>query len=794
VELHPHSPHAVLSARQLEVAKLVAAGDTTREIADRLSLSPRTVETHIAAIFEKLGVRTRAQLAALVVAEAPVETQPGNIPRWLTPLIGREADLAAIDALMKKHRIVTILGTGGLGKTQAAIRIAANAGEAFADGAWFVDLASLSSDAFVSMEIARTLNISLPAGEDPHVALASRLKQKTALLLLDNCEHLIRPIATIAATLTKTCPDLSLLATSREPLGITGEATYRLPSLDATSAASLFSARADALNAKIGVDANASQAIAEICRRLDGLPLAIELAAARSVMLSPRELLERLDGRFALLHAGLRDVLPRHQSLRALIDWSYEQLDEREQAIFRRLSPFTGTFSLEAAHAMSGAPDDRDFETIALLSSLIDKSLVALERQNGAGSYRLLESIRAYARLQLQERGEFEIAARLHLRYLVDAMKRINTLPPTTKDVQTTIFLRSQIGDIRAALDWAIDTPDVVLGARLLIEIGHEWSSASVSEGIARNEAFAAAVGEQQPGLRSRLLSLLAELRWRNGDLDLAIAAGARALRFARVGTDDKTLGHALIAVATTSIHTDRDRSRALVAELQSLPNATNYLLLEGRRLEARIAYFDNDFTAASASFRSLLEEARRRGDTVGQGEELWMLANVQYNRGDCRSVVELCREALALVQRGDDAHYIAMVTRSLAGFLVATGAYQEAERTARDGLALYADVDPSSLLVATLIEVPAFVAATRGAIDDAAVLAGFANARRARPGTIIPGASTSAAHDRLECFFADAIAARTIGKDELASLQARGARLPPEDAIALAMGDAHHR
>jgi predicted ATPase/DNA-binding CsgD family transcriptional regulator len=783
----------VLSARQLEVAKLVAAGDTTREIADRLSLSPRTVETHVAAIFKRLGVHTRAQLAALIATESAAEQPLGNLPRWLTPLIGREADLAAIDALTKKHRIVTILGTGGLGKTQAAIRVAADTSASYPDGRWFVDLASLSSDTFVPMEVARTLNVSLPGGEDPHLALASRLKRKTMLVILDNCEHLIRPIATLVANLTKTCPGLSFLATSREPLGITSEATYRLPSLDATSAIELFVARAKALSAgqsaDLGADASGSRAIAEICRRLDGLPLAIELAASRSLMLAPRELLDRLDGRFVVLQTNVRDVLPRHKSLRALIDWSYEQLDQREQKLFLRLSPFTGTFSLEGAHAMSGAAADREFETIALLSSLIDKSLVALERQSGITAYRLLESIRAYARLQLQERGESELVARLHLQFLVDTMARINTLTRTSKDLQTALFLRTQIGDIRAALDWAIRSTEVALGARLLIEIGYDWSSASVGEGIERNEAYVAAIGDDLPHVRSRLLSVLAELRWRNGELDLAISMGARALRFARESADGETLGHALIAEATTLIHTNRDRSRAHLRELASLSDVSSYLRIEGRRLQARIAYFDDDLAAAATFYRELIEEARRGDDMHGQGDATWMLANVQYNRGDRESVVALGREALALVERIGDAHAIAMVARSLAGFLVATGSYDEAERIARDGLARYADINPGSLLVATLVEVPAFVAATRGALADAAVLSGFANARRGRPGTIIPGASTSAAHDRLESLFASLVASGRIGADELASLQARGARLTAQDAIALATG-----
>jgi predicted ATPase/DNA-binding CsgD family transcriptional regulator len=785
VETGPHPAHAVLSARQRAVAKLVAAGHSTREIADKLSLSPRTVETHIAAIFEKLGVRTRAQLTALVggMDDARTDAHIGNIPLTPVSLIGRETDCSAISLLAAKNRVVTILGTGGIGKTQTALRIAARSAHAYADGVWFVDLAPLTSGAFVPMEIAHKLNLSLPGTEDAQDALVSRLKNTTALLVLDNCEHLVHTVASIVGKLARACTRLTILTTSREPLGISGEATYRLPTLDAASAAELFIARARAVDNRFSVDEDGSRAITEICRKLDGLPLAIELAASRSSMFSPKQLLGLLECRFALLEGGPRDVLPRHKSLRALVDWSYDQLDEWKQSLFRRLSIFLGTFSLEAAAAIAGLAEDREFELIDSLSSLIDKSLVSLERESDATTYRLLESMHEYARMKLEERAETGDVARLHARYLVRQLSAINRTAKFATSAQAMLFFNNHLADIRAALDWAIQPNEILIGAELLIEIEFLWSSRSIVEGITRIEAYLAALGDRHPIHGSRLSSHLAELYWRTGDQDRALEAATRALNLARPCGDDTALSWALIAEATVNVYEDPDRALALLRELDTLAGASEASRQEGRQLRARLMTIREDFDQAAALYRELIEEERRLGNPVGEAQSTWMLANIEYRVGRPEKAVELGREARALIEQSRDGWAIATITRSLAGYLLSTGAYDEAERAAADALAIYADIAPESTYAGALVEIMATVATTRGAFVRAATLSGFANAIAEKPGAVAYISWTRALHDRL-----DQLLVASLSTNELTILRERGARLSAVDAIAIAV------
>lgn len=376
-------------------------------LAKALSLAPAA-----AAEFEAAALRPR-QPRARVGPEAAAADDPRpttNLPPPLRSLVGREATITDIVGILGQNRLVTVTGAGGVGKTRAALA----AGDAFRpfteEGVWLVELAPLKHGSFVASAVAKALNVRETTDVQLLDTLLANLKQKSLMLILDNCEHVIADAAVLANALLHGCPYLWILATSREPLQIDGEQTYRLRSLDVPtpaeiaglsataavgySAVNLFAQRAEAVDSAFALSDQNAPIVAEICRRLDGIPLAIELAAARVKALSVRALATRLDQRFRILTGGDRTTLPRHQTLRALIDWSYDLLDEAEQRLFRRLSIFAGGWTLEAATAVCGDDDEDEFTILDRLTSLADKSLVVVEFSGETQRFRFLECAR----------------------------------------------------------------------------------------------------------------------------------------------------------------------------------------------------------------------------------------------------------------------------------------------------------------------------------------------------------------------------------------------------------------
>ena len=348
-----------------------------------------------------------------------------NLPAQLTSLVGREVEVAEITALLQQHRLVTLTGSGGVGKTRASLQVAANLIESFRDGVWFIELAPLTSGDYIPTTVAQAFEVTLASEGDPVENLVRTLKGKQALLVFDNCEHLVDSAARVLAAILRSCPAMKALTSSRQDLGIDGEATYRMPSLDADAAVSLFVERARGVDMRFSLTVENAPIVGDICRRLDGIPLAIELAAARVKLLSPKQLRERLDERFRLLTGGDRSALPRHQTMRALIDWSYDLLDERERILFRRVGIFVNGFTLEGAVAAGSDKDLDEPDVFDALASLVDKSLVLSEPRGDAVRYRLLESTRAYALEKLADAGARDDVAGRHLRYLRDLFGRL---------------------------------------------------------------------------------------------------------------------------------------------------------------------------------------------------------------------------------------------------------------------------------------------------------------------------------------------------------------------------------
>ena len=400
-----HGGQTLLSAATQELTR-----DALPSSASLLDLGPHRLKDlgRPETVFQLLHPSLPAEFPPLSSLDNP--SLPNNLPQQVTSFIGREAQVAQVKALLTKTRLLTLTGAGGSGKSRLSLQVAADPLDGEGDGVWLVELAGLSDPALVPQAVTGVLGVQEAAGKTVQQALVDWLKPKRLLLILDNCEHLVAACATLAADLLRNCPNIHILASSREPLAVAGEQTYRVPSLSLPDpkqaqtveglsqyeAVRLFIERAQAVQPSFSVTDASASAVAQVCFHLDGIPLAIELAAARVRSLSAEEINARLDNRFRLLTGGLRVALPRQQTLRALIDWSYDLLTETEKSLLRRLSVFAGGWTLEAAEVVCAGEPVEDFEVLDLLTALVDKSLVVAEPAGDGTRYRLLETIRQY--------------------------------------------------------------------------------------------------------------------------------------------------------------------------------------------------------------------------------------------------------------------------------------------------------------------------------------------------------------------------------------------------------------
>ncbi|HKJ38910.1 MAG TPA: tetratricopeptide repeat protein, partial [Anaerolineales bacterium] len=428
-------------------------------------------------------------IAGLPTTFPPLKTldsYPNNLPTRLTTFIGREDQITEVKQDLNEHRLVTLTGSGGTGKTRLSLQVAADVLDSFPNGVWFIELAPLADPDLIPQTILSEIGIVEQQGKDPLDVLKDYLQDKQTLIVLDNCEHLVSASAQVVNALLRAAPRLKVLASSREALGVRGESSYPVPSLSLPNpkhlptleglsqyeAVRLFIDRALLVAPRFEVDKDNAPFIAQICYRLDGIPLAIELAAARIKMLSVDQISKRLDDRFRLLTGGARTALPRQQTLRALIDWSYDILDENEQLLLRRLSVFSGGWTLEAAEEVCAGDGVESYDILDLLSQLVNKSLVVVvdDSHSGETRYRMLETIRQYAREKLLELGGGEALRDKHLAYFVKLAEQAE--PELYRSNQALWFYRwdDEFDNLRIALEWAL-TSNVKAGLRLLVSL-----------------------------------------------------------------------------------------------------------------------------------------------------------------------------------------------------------------------------------------------------------------------------------------------------------------------------------
>jgi predicted ATPase len=674
---------------------------------------------------------------------------PNNLPRQVTPLLGRDEVVAEVEALIAKAPLVTLVGTGGVGKTRVALQAGADVLDGSGDGVWFVELAPLSDPGLVAGTIASTLGLREQPERPVLETLLRYLKNRRMLLILDNCEHVIAETARIAEAILRDCPEVRLLATSREALRITGEHPYRMPSLavppdgsaltaaDAVhhGAVALFAQRAAISDARFSLNDENAPVVGEIVRRLDGIPLAIELAAARVRVLTLPQIAKKLDERFAVLTGGSRTALPRHQTMRALIDWSYDLLSAKEQRLFRRLSIFSGGWTLETAGEVCG--DD----VLDLLSALVDKSLVVAEPAGEQQRYGLLESTRAYARERLTQSGELETIARGHAEAYLALAERLHKAFDSTPDRVWLSQTEPELENWRATLTWSLGgRNDVLLGQRLTAKLGDVWHSFGANEGLRWVRTALEMADETTPASVVAHLDLAEALLYESlGRIKLSYVPAQRALSRFHELDDPISVAYAQhIAGCSLARRGQITEGEALLHAALAASRMHGARRLTGRTLR-RLATAREDAGELSAA-RLLYAEAHAIFTEIGAERNAALvatfLAEFEFRGGNVESALTLASEALVSHRELHDRVHVMVGLSNTAGYLIALQRYDEARESAREALALAARQE-NAVLVATALQHLVACAALRRVEEDAqadtmraARLIGFVDAR----------------------------------------------------------------
>ena len=644
------------------------------------------------------------------VSEAPrPQSRPALLPPALTSFVGREAEIAEIGALVRERRLITLTGPGGIGKTRTALEVGAAFAEHLSAGVRLVELAPLGDSEFVAAAIAAALELQEVPNQPPLTTLLAYLHEKELLLLLDNCEHVVSEAALVAERLLRGCPRLRILATSREPLRVAGEQTYRLPALAAPALEAarklgvadaagfpsivLFTQRAQAVDHRFALSDETVRHVAEICARLDGIPLAIELAAARVTSLPVAAIAEKLDLRFALLAHGGRTAPARQQTLRATIDWSYELLSQPERRIFECLSVFAGGCTLEAATAVCGEEGAAESDVLELLSSLTEKSLIVAEMNLAGPRYRLLESFRQYGREKLVLRADrAEVCSRHALTYcrIAEYFERAFQEVP---DRGWHASARLELDNWRTALEWSLGAAnDICLGQRLTASLKSVWQRFAISEGRIWIRLGLELVDENTPlEVAAELDRADAAISEELGEFSTSLAAALRAVdRYHAIG-DRIGTARSQVAAGSALVRLDRPSdAEPLLREalgaaralgLDTLAANTLYLL-------AAAGALSGDFAEARAASGEALAMYRALGKERWVAVTLTARAEIEFWAGDAEAAVRVANEALAACRFEDDPDSVeSAVHANTAAYLIAIDRYDEARTHAREAL-----------------------------------------------------------------------------------------------------------
>jgi predicted ATPase/class 3 adenylate cyclase len=643
-----------------------------------------------------------AQLRQNFPALRSLESTPNNLPQQLTSFVGRARELTETRRLLAGARLLTLTGPGGIGKTRLSLQVAGDVMDAYPDGVWFVELAAIVDSTLVPKVVAQVLDVQADA--DVTRALCAHLKSRRVLLVLDNCEHLVNACAKLTEVLLQGAPTISILASSREPLKVQGEQTYALPplSLAATEhggrapvlsdAVQLFVERARLQQAHFALTDQLLPAVTQLCARLDGIPLALELAAARVGVLPVEKITERLNDRFHLLTGGSRTALPRQQTLRALIDWSYDLLDDAEKILFSRLSVFAGGWTLDAAEAIGAKNDIAPGNVLDLLTGLVQKSLVIPDESDDR--YDMLETIREYGGDRLRESGEAGTIGRRHRDYFLALSEEAEpSLDGSRDQPRWLVRLELEHDNLRAALARSInDTERNDAALRLCGALYRFWAHRGhAAEG---RELCIAALAREADGtptaVHLKALHALGLLTWRLGDVSAARTSLEEALQISRALGDRPKEASILNNLGGIAIHqADVAAAQAYLEQAVAIHRDLGNGALEARCLNnlSALAISEGHFTASEAVLERSLMLSRMTGSRTEEANAASHLGFLALRRGDHAAAQALHEQALAIAREFGVREFELEEVRRLGEVAITRHELQAARALLRDAL-----------------------------------------------------------------------------------------------------------
>ncbi len=703
----PHVEH--LTGREMQVLGLISRGLSNREIAEELVVTPGTVKWYNKQIYRKLGVNSRTKAIAQANKTGLLERAPEkpampvfisehNLPAQLSSFVGREQEINDVTRLLRATRLLTLTGPGGSGKSRLALRVAADVLNQFHGGVFFVDLAPIWDTELVLSTIAGTLGIQEVAGQPLIETIKYALLGRHILLLLDNFEQVIETALYIPELLSSSA-DLKVMVTSRQALHIYGEQEYTVPSLSIPDmehpeplqkllhyeSMQLFYQRAAGVKPDFKITSENASTIAEICVRLDGLPLAIELAAARSKLFSPQVLLARLESRLATLISVSRDVPARLQTLRGTLDWSYDLLEQSERRLLARLAVFQGGGTVESTEMVCG--QGLLLDVLDGLESLIDKNLLyQKESLQGEPRFFMLETIHEYAQEKLAESGEAEELKQQHGEYFADLAVKAEGELYGDRQGHWLKRLRLENDNLRAALAWSLDGADPVLGSSIVWALRYFWKSdGHVAEGL-RWVSRALAYSEDIPtDILARIYITAAALSFVQGDHEPGVQFARQALQLSNDPGGDINHAWALLELSknlaafpgkVAQSITLCEESLALFRDLDNIPSITITLNVLGE-----LSRIFGDYQRAEIAYQECLELSRQTGDKQRIALSLANLSTIAMHHGDYMRAEALKKESLIMHMELNTKYYIGMSLGCLSGPAVMQGHPKRAAR-----------------------------------------------------------------------------------------------------------------